>query len=201
MARRSTQNTIIKLEAAVGEANARRSSAGSAIAEANARVAAAAAELVQANARAAELEAALTLARFNAPRVLSADQESRITEKLLALPPTPYELRSSRDPEAVALMAELGQVLRAAQWRPQDSEATAGPTSHGALPDGVSIEIAESRRADWEPTVIALILALREEGIHAVGQASDGADPSALHVTIGSKPKTAADYGQVVSTP
>jgi len=51
----------------------------------------------------------------------------------------------------------------------------------------VTIEIADEKRAEWESSVIALVLALRAEGIHVNGIASSDADPLAIHVKVGRK--------------
>ena len=195
--RQASREQIGRLEAAVREADARTAQAGTAVAEADARAAEAAAQVVEANARATEAGAALALARFNGARTLFAEQQSRIVEKLRSFPPPPYDLGVVEGPEAAALMARIDEILKAAKWIPRDAYGNAvspaRATSDAVVLEGVTIEIAESRRVDWEPTVIALILALRAEGIYTNGNANPEADPSAIHVKIGSKPQSASD--------
>jgi hypothetical protein len=196
--RQTTQQTIFKLGAAVDEANARLTSANAALAEADARASAAASEALEAKARAAQAEAALTLSNYKSGHVLAREQEQRVVEKLLAMPPAIYDARASHDPDSLAVMMQIGNMLKAAQWRVRDVPAGTGPGLSGKaeLPEGITIEIADSRRVDWEATVISLVLALREEGVHAAGQASPDADPSAIHVIIGGKAETGTTYGQ-----
>jgi hypothetical protein len=189
--RQVSHETIVKLQAAVRDANARAAKAGDAAAEANARAAQAAAEALEANARATEEGAALSLARYQTPRTLSQAQQSRIIEKLQAYAPAPYDVSVASGPEPAMLLMRIDEMFAAAKWVHRDRDA--GIDQSGLIDadtaQGVSIEIAESRREDWEPTVIALILALRAEGIVANGTANTDADPTAIHLTIGNKPQ------------
>jgi hypothetical protein len=189
----SSQATIVKLGAAIAAANARASDAGASAADANARAAEAASAVLDANARVAEAEAALALAKFKAPRTLTSEQQSHIVEKLRPLTPAPYDVTVAEGAEPASLTKRVEDMLKQAKWTlrdPAGSMVGSGPAKTDAfIPDGVSIEIAESKRADWEPTVIALVLALRAEGIYANGTASSTADAAAIHVKIGNKPQ------------
>jgi hypothetical protein len=187
------------LGAAVDEANARVTTANAAAAAAEARASAAASEALEAKARAAEAEAALSLAKNRSGQVLAPEQESRVVEKLLAMPPSIFDVQAAPDPDAQAAMTQIGNMLKAAQWRVQDAPSGAGPIAEA--PEGITIEIAESKRLEWEPTVIGLVLALREEGIQVAAQASAEADPSAVHVVIGAKAGTTWAHGREMALP
>jgi hypothetical protein len=188
--RQVSRENIVKLQAAVREANARAAHSSDAIAEANARAAQASADALEANARATEAGAALSLARYETPRTLSQEQQSRIVEKLQTYARAPYDVSVANGPEPAVLLMRIDEMLGAAKWVHRNHDASADQFGRidPSTVDGVSIEIAESKREDWEPTVIALILALRAEGIFANGTANPDADPSAIHLAIGNKP-------------
>jgi hypothetical protein len=196
LADRTSREKIAKMKDALTEAQAHLLAAGNTAAQAAARVADAEARALEANARVTEAEAALAVARYKAPRILAPEQASRIVERLLALPPATYDLSAADTTPAASLKLQMGEILKAAQWLTTGHQEDAGPRDdvRARSVDGVAIEIAESRRADWEAVVIALILALRAEGIHASGTTSPTADPGAIHLTIGGKPQS---IGQV----
>jgi hypothetical protein len=189
--RQVSHETIVKLQTAVSEANTRAAQAGDAVAAANARAAQAADEALEANARATEAGAALSLARYQTPRTLSQEQQSRIIEKLQTLAPAPYDVSVASGPEPAMLLMRIDEMLGAAKWirRERDAGTDQSARIDADSVEGVSVEIADSKREDWEPTVIALILALRAEGIFANGTANPDADPSAIHLAIGNKPQ------------
>ena len=201
----ASQATIVKLGAAIAAANARASDAGASAADANARATEAASAVADANARVAEAEATLALAKFKAPRTLTSEQQSHIVDKLRPLTPAPYDVTVAEGAEPASLTKRMEDMLKQAKWTLRDQAGILvgpGPARPDAfVPDGVSIEIAESKRADWEPTVIALVLALRAEaGIYANGTASAAADAAAIHVKIGNKPQDGPRWSQQNST-
>jgi len=178
---------IARLEAAVREANARAAQAQLAIEDANTRASEAAAQATDANARATQAGAELALLKYKLPRMLYPEQQSRIIEKLRSFPPAPYDLAVVQEPEATGLVQQIHEVLKATHWIHRDVQTEGREDADGV--DGITIEIADEKRAEWESPVIALVLALRAEGIHVNGVASTDADPSAIHVKIGRKPQ------------
>jgi hypothetical protein len=183
-----------------------QSEADQRIADANARGEEARAEAAQANERAAmaeerSAEANLELARMKAPRALTAEQQNRITEKIMPFAGKQFDVAiPPGDPEPFMLMEVIEAAVRAANWVQRDwidkvlgalklirsGRAEVGNVS--AI--GVLIEVDQSRLTELKEAAETLASALNDEGIPAlatVGTATKAANADAIHILIGKK--------------
>jgi hypothetical protein len=160
------------------------------------------ARLAEANARAEEAnqkaqEAALELERLKTPRTISPEQGTQIVEAIRPFTGTPFDFSLSPDPEPLALMNQLADFLTEAgwDWRPVRQLITFNrpgkPNVAMHTGEGVHVLVASSRKAEWEPAILALANALITIGLERVvaHEADDGsADDEAIHIRIGIKP-------------
>jgi hypothetical protein len=160
------------------------------------------ARVAEANARAEEAnqkaqEAALELARLKTPRTISPEQRAQIVEAIRPFAGTPFDLSLSPNPEPLALMGQVEDVLMEAgwDWRPVRQLIAFNRPGKPAVAmhtgEGIQVLIASSKKAEWEPAVVALANALVVIGIERVvaHEADDGsADAEAIHIRIGIKP-------------
>jgi hypothetical protein len=150
-------------------------------------------DTAEANARADE--AKLELARLTTPRKFTLGQEHQLSDSLKRFAKTPFDFSVQTEPEPVALMAQLGEVLKTADW---EWQPVGGPIvfQKPGMPNvgivslvGIEIQISESKRSDWEAAVIALRDGLNAAGIAANAMAiNEGAPEGAIHIQIGQKP-------------
>jgi hypothetical protein len=159
-------------------------------------------QLAQYEARTAEAtaraeEARLELARLTTPRVISDEQKRGIMEAITPFAATPFILLMQPEPEPMALMEQLSDALVEAGWNwlswPGPIAFTQpGKPSVGMMTGvGIRVQLASSKRADWEQPVLALANALHAAGLEDVAaqESEDGSvAPTAVHVRIGRKP-------------
>jgi hypothetical protein len=165
-------------------------------------------QIAQANERAAEAGKAAEddkLARVKIEEKLSGWQlDSEGQKRLLtALKPyakTTYDL--AVNPSEFKFMRVLDTALSAAGWTWQKPKPPGSNSANGVLFEalfaaragldfrsGLFIQIAESRKDDLGQAAAALVVGLRKEGIPAQGNIllNPDADPSAIHIIIGSR--------------
>ena len=93
------------------------------------------------------------------------------------------------------LLESIDNALRSAEWKfnlpgnPILYAEKAGLVSAS----GVSIHVPEEHRGEWEPALLALVNALRAEGIPAAAirdaaEGEKGKPRDRIHVIVGSKP-------------
>lgn len=130
-----------------------------------------------------------------APRKI--ENPAALTEKLKPFSGTPYDFSLEVEPEPLALMDKLAAVLDAAGWQRQGCEGQGVIFNEPGRPpacliglSGIAIHIDNSRTADWEPAVLALLNGLKAEGIEADAlRITDNSEtPKAVHIKIGTKP-------------
>lgn len=147
------------------------------------------------NADKAATEAKLELAKFRAPRTLTAEQRSAIEAAMKVFPKTPFDMWASADSEATGLAEEIEQALLAAGWEEFDAgnpiglHRGGGKKSLGILiASGISVEIDQSRLPDLLKPCDDLITALKAQGLAIKGLATKtGNTPNAIHIKVGTK--------------
>jgi hypothetical protein len=135
----------------------------------------------------------------DSPRTIGPAPQQRIADALKAFPGTPFDFSVNLDPEAVALMGDIGKALHAAGWKRQAVANGSGyvppgePAAGIAVFKGFEVEIAESRQSDWgaagKPANV-LLRALRNEGLTAFAKQipDNEANADTIHIRIGAKP-------------
>jgi hypothetical protein len=156
----------------------------------------------EANARASEAdqkaqEASLELARLTTPRVLEPEHRARMTKALKPFAGTPFDFSIQPDPEPVALMDQIADVLVAAGWIWKDAAATGTTLARRTKPKalmttatGLTIAIDDTRCSDWEKAVLALQAQLVASDIDATAMSltTQGVvTATAVHIKIGKK--------------
>ncbi|MDI4238150.1 MULTISPECIES: hypothetical protein [unclassified Bradyrhizobium] len=135
----------------------------------------------------------------DSPRRFGPASQQRIAGALKEFRGTPFDFSVELDPEAVALMEDVGKALDAAGWKRQAVAQGSGyippgkPAAGIVVFKGVEVQIAESRHSDWgaagKPAAV-LLHAMRNEGLTAiVKQVPDNQESTdAIHIKIGAKP-------------
>lgn len=151
-------------------------------------------EISEANARAAE--AKLELAKFKEPRLLSMEQQKKISEIVMLAGSVPFDFAIQVEQEAENLMKQIGAALVAGGWKWQPHSnpffhPVDTPMVASVSYAGIAIQITESRRKDWTVAVNLLKAALDGEGVNvtlhqAVPDEQD--TPNAIHIIVGRKP-------------
>lgn len=135
----------------------------------------------------------------DSPRTIGPKSQQRIADSIKGFSGTPFDFSVELDPEAVALMENIGKALHASGWNRQAVAGGAGyvppgkPAAGIVVLKGLEVQIAESRQLDWgspgKPAAV-LLHALRNEGLTAflklVPDSYESAD--AIHIKIGEKP-------------
>lgn len=176
MAREQSRERVAELETQLGNAQA-------AIADANARA----------------LEAQLALEKFKAPRKLSAEQQSHISQMLREFTGIKFDVATnSGDPEAGTLLPVLENVLVGAGWEQMDwagGDIVFSRTGRKVVGIvslvGVVIQMDPSKVATFSAPASKLADLLRDAGIDAKAEGGSGtqaANNDAMHVLIGKKP-------------
>jgi hypothetical protein len=154
--------------------------------------AAARAAIADADARAAAAQ--LAVDKFKAPRTLTLEQQARVTAAVTAYAGQEYTLSVAAGSEAENLVCAIDAALTAAQWnRISGSYATTVDTKCGTVGlnmlSGLSIRLSDNAATEQQWNVLALVNALRAEGI-AVDGAIDAENGSstAIAVMVGMKP-------------
>jgi hypothetical protein len=133
------------------------------------------------------------------PRTIGPASQQRLAATLKDFRGTPYDFSVELDPEAVALMGDIGKALDAAGWKRQAVANGSGYVPPGEPAAGIvvfrgfEVQIAESRQSDWgvpgKPAEV-LLRALRNEGLTAFAKTVPDSQESAdaIHIKIGAKP-------------
>ena len=135
----------------------------------------------------------------DSPRTIGPASQQRIASVLKEFPGTPFDFSVELDPEAVALMEEIGSALDAAGWKRQAVAQGSGYVPPGKPAAGIvvfrgfEVQIAESRQSDWGAAgkpAAALLRALRNEGLTAFAKQvpDDQESADAIHIKIGTRP-------------
>jgi IgA-specific serine endopeptidase len=155
--------------------------------------AAATAAIADANGRAADAQSAPE--KFREPRILTLEQQARITAAVVPNAGQEYTLSVAAGAEPEALLCAIDAALTAAQWkRISSSESTTVHTKCGTvgintLP-GLSVRLSDKAETEQQWNVLVLVNALRAEGI-AVDGAIDAENTSrtAIAVMVGARPE------------
>jgi hypothetical protein len=154
--------------------------------------AAAKAAIAMADARA--VEAQLALEKFKAPRTLTLEQQARITAAVTAYAGQEYTLSVAAGSEAENLLCAIDAALTAAEWKripgsyPITADTKCGTVGLNIL-SGLSIRLSDKAATEQQWNVLALVDALRAEGIAVDGAIdAENASPTAIAVMIGIKP-------------
>ncbi|MGY3587544.1 hypothetical protein ACVIGB_003404 [Bradyrhizobium sp. USDA 4341] len=134
----------------------------------------------------------------DSPRTFGPASQQRLAAALKEFRGTAFDFSVELDPEAVALMEDIGQALDAAGWKRQAVLPGSGyippgkPAAGIVVLKGVEVQIAESRQSDGgalDKPAAALLHAMRNEGLTAVArQVPDGQESAdAIHIKIGAK--------------
>lgn len=135
----------------------------------------------------------------DSPRTLGPASQRRLADTLMEFRGTPFDFSVELDPEAVALMEDIGQALDTAGWKRQAVAHGHGyvppgkPTAGLAVLKGVEVHVTASREPVWgaagKPAAI-LLQALRNEGLTVFAkQVPDNQESAnAIHIKIGAKP-------------
>ena len=135
----------------------------------------------------------------DSPRTIGPASQQRLADALKEFRGTPFVFSVNLDPEAVALMGEIGKALHAAGWKRQAVANGSGyvppgePAAGIAVFKGFEVVIADSRQSDWgapgKPANV-LLRALRDEGLTAFAKQVPDSEESAnaIHIRIGAKP-------------
>lgn len=156
-------------------------------------------KIAEANKRANQ--AALELAKFKAPRTLSAEQMSQIVTKMKRFAGTEFDggVGPLNDPEPLHLFDQIAQSLVAAGWNPVAfaskqvmtlSRSNGTPAVGGVSVTNVIIDIHPSQVSRLWPVARALAEALAAEGIAAAydkGSGGGSTNERAIHVLVGRK--------------
>jgi hypothetical protein len=194
--RQQTQTTIAALEL---QNSAMKAEWGKASDEAT-RIAAEAKKSVSAaNERATvsekrAAEARLALEKYKAPRILSPEQQSQLTERLRQFERTPFEFSVTPDPEAIALMGQLAMALTESGWEWNVTSPLVFRNANRSDAEvhavfGVQIQVDERKKQQWERPAIELRETLHAAGIEVTAEVvkAGSNDPSAIHIRIDHK--------------
>jgi hypothetical protein len=159
----------------------------------------------QANAQAAEasaraVEAQLALEKFKAPRTLSLEQQAKIIGEMKQFSGTPFVLGVFQEPEALALLTQVEDILIAAGWVEQEWKSGGDvvgarqgrPTIGYTFVTGLYVQADNSHAADFTPIVVQLASLLSDAGIDAkpeVGRMAPNTNNDAIKILIGQKPR------------
>jgi hypothetical protein len=156
-------------------------------------------KIAEANERANQ--AALELAKFKAPRALSAEQMGQIATLMKRFAGTEFDggVGPLNDPEPLHLFDQIAQALVAAGWKPVafvSQQVMTLPRSNGTPAVGgvsvtnVIIDIHPSQASRLWPVARALAEALAAAGIAAAydqGSGGGNTNERAIHVLVGRK--------------
>jgi hypothetical protein len=166
--------------------------------EAKQGIATAQAESAKATERAAQ--ANLELAKFKAPRSLTAEQQGRITEKLKGFAGKQFDVALLAEPEPQDLLVRIEDAITAAGWSQTNWKGEGGnivfmrknrPDAGLVSVSGVIIQMHEKRAGESIVAARALAAALKAEGILAEAEPGTGTantNTSAIHILVGRKP-------------
>jgi hypothetical protein len=162
------------------------------------------AESAEANARAAE--ASLELAKFRAPRSITAEQQTTIAEKLSRFEGTHFDMAViPADPEAASFLGQISKTMQLAGWKWVEWTHPGGPLAFTytwpGLPNvgqmgttGIDIFLDHDHVTELWDAATTLALALKAEDFSS-GTVKDVVkeqgipNHDTIHVVIGKKPQ------------
>jgi hypothetical protein len=132
---------------------------------------------------------------------LEKDAQSRVTEKLVPFPDTPFDLKV--DPNEARFMDVIDRILLEAKWVRKEHDSWGEPKHPGmqespilihdkaamCAATGIHLELAHERMDNLGPAANAFINALSVEGITVSARSyTEGKiNPNAIHITIGKR--------------
>jgi hypothetical protein len=162
-------------------------------------------QTAQANARAAEasahaVEAQFALEKFKAPRTLSFEQQAKIIGEMKQFSGTPFVLGVFQEPEALALLTQIEDILIKAGWVEEEWKSGGDvvysrqgrPNIGYTFVTGLYVQADYSHAADFRPIVMLLASLLSDAGIDAkpeVGRMAPNTNNDAIKILIGQKPR------------
>ncbi len=153
-------------------------------------------KIAEANQRADE--AKVELAKFKAPRTLTAEQQARIASSLRQFPQTTFDVATSNAKEPINLVAKIEETLETVGWKELDWSATTvieraeKPKLGLAVETGVTIQVEIAEKAKLLDVAKALARALTAEGIMAEAQlmpVPQTNNHDSIHIVVGEKPQ------------
>jgi uncharacterized coiled-coil protein SlyX len=154
--------------------------------------AAATAAIADANGRAGEAQSASE--KFREPRILTLEQQARITAAVAPYAGQEYSLSVAAGSESEALLCAIDAALTAAQWkRIPSSDSITVDTKCGTVGintrPGLSVRLSDKAETEQQWNVLVLVNALRAEGIAVDGEIdAKNTSPTAIAVMVGAKP-------------
>ena len=183
------------VESETAKAHAEIEKSRAMIATADARSAEAHAEAERAKAEAAK--ANLELAKFKAPRVLSPEQQARISAKLRTFSGTVFDagIGPKGDPEPLYIFRSIRSAAIAAGWSHiawtggGETYTEPGMSAIGlTMVTNVIVDVHPNRLQKFGAAAQALAAALAAEGIDAIADSKPTSiDSDAIHIRIGRK--------------
>jgi hypothetical protein len=147
-----------------------------------------------------ERELRQRIVALTTPRALSPEKAVELADSLRPFANTSFDMYVTNDPDSVALVNQIGAILKNAGWQWKPAASIGALSLTGKNPQisivtvsGVSVEIAESAKETLGSAVLALVNGLRRAGIAASPIASPDEhtdkkfDKSVVHVVIGSR--------------
>jgi hypothetical protein len=152
-------------------------------------------ETAQANAQAAQ--AKLELAHFKAPRMLSSDAQTRISDQLKLYSGIAFDMGMGPkgDPEPLYLLRSIHSALSLAKWQHIPWTGGGEMYTEADMPSigltsvtNIIVDVSPSHWAKFGPAAKALASALNAEGIDTEAQSSaTSINSDAIHIRIGRK--------------
>jgi hypothetical protein len=206
----AAQEALVHAKADIADADARAAAAQADARHATERASALEADAAKAQERIATLEqeaaaaraaiadtdarTALALEKFKAPRTLTLEQQARITAAVTAYAGQEYTLSVAAGSEAENLVCAIDAALTAAQWKripgsyPSTVDTKCGTVGLNML-SGLSIRLSDNAATEQQWNVLALVNALRAEGIAVDGAIDvENGSSTAIAVMVGMKP-------------
>ena len=127
-------------------------------------------------------------------RELSAEQQTRIAEKLKQFAGTEFEIRAFKDPESLNLLAIMVEILHVADWKQiepsgfLDIPTKYGPVT-GSLDSGIHVRNDSTRENLQEPASMFAAALVAEDIVAKVhGPRLNEIHTERLQISIGKKP-------------
>jgi predicted nucleic acid-binding Zn-ribbon protein len=183
---------VTDADARAAEALAERTQAQERIATLEKEAGAARAAKDQADIRVADAQ--LALQKLKEPRILDVAQQARITAVLAPYAGQEYTLSVASGSEAENLLCEIDAALTEAGWKRisgfhsitlETKCGTAGLNGSS----GLNVRLSDQADTEHQWNMLMLVNTLRAEGIEVDGSIEpDDASPTAIEVTVGTKP-------------
>ncbi|MEI9925562.1 MAG: hypothetical protein WDN50_20830 [Bradyrhizobium sp.] len=147
-------------------------------------------------------EAQLDLAKFRAPRILSAEQLDKLVVAMRPFAGTPVTFGVFQDPESAAFLEQISTALLSAGWVEQEwksggdivwTRAPPHPIAGFTYVTGVYVQAdGPSHSSDFGPIVVKLAKLLSNAGVEAkseIGRMPENSNNAAIKILIGQKPR------------